>query len=98
MLKHAAIKRYGKRLQPKLNQRYGKQEFYSPSQVRATVYQCSFNPKYLPLGYLLFLEPSDLTEIISDEFPELCINKYKVEMRAYLDNRKYHGSLETLAQ
>ncbi len=67
MFKRAAIKRYGHRLQPKLNKRYGEQSFYSARQVRATVYQCNFNPSYLPLGYLLFLDKPELTDVCSGQ-------------------------------
>ncbi|QBG35326.1 DUF6559 family protein [Litorilituus sediminis] len=98
MLKHAAIKKYGKKLLPKLQERYGNHNFYSASQVRATVYQCNFNPKYLPLGYLLFLEENALTKILSIEFPDLCIDDYKAEMCSYLDRKKYHGSLSQLIE
>lgn len=98
MLKHAAIKKYGKKLLPKLQERYGKHNFYTASQVRATVYQCNFNPKFLPLGYLLFLQQEALQEILAIEFPDLCINNYKAEMRNYLDRKKYHGSLALLTE
>lgn len=98
MFKHAAIKRYGKRLLPKLQKRYGTQLHYSASQVRATVYQCSFKPKYLPLGYILFLDEPTLKTTIAAEFPDLCINSYKEEMRSYLDERKYHGNLTVLSR
>ena len=97
MFKHSAIKKYGNKLLPTLQKRYGKQIFYSASQVRATIYQCNFNSKYLPLGYLLFLEPTLLSPLIKKEFPELCITRYKQEMRDYLDERKYHGYLRLLA-
>ena len=98
MFKHAAIKKYGYKLQPSLQKRYGEKRFYTASQIRATVYQCDFNPCYLPLGYLLFLEPLYLTPLINKEFPNLCIENYKKEMRDYLDERKYHGYLQLLTQ
>ncbi|TPH18994.1 DUF6559 family protein [Litorilituus lipolyticus] len=97
MLKHAAIKKYGKKLLPQLQKRYGQQEFYTASQIRATVYQCSFNPKYLPLGYLLFMEHEQLKDIIAAEFPQLCMEQYKTEMQSYLTERKFHGELQALA-
>jgi hypothetical protein len=96
MFKRAAIKRYGHRLQPKLNKRYGEQSFYSARQVRATVYQCNFNPSYLPLGYLLFLDKPELTDVLESEYPELCLDGYKNEIKTYLDQRKYYGNLELL--
>ncbi len=96
MFKRAAIKRYGHRLQPKLHQRYGEQSTYTARQVRATVYQCNFNPTYLPLGYVLFLEKEELTSILESEYPELCIKSYKDEIKGYLEQRKYYGNLVAL--
>jgi len=97
MFKRRAIKKYGNKLLPKLQQRYGEQTFYSASQVRGTIYQCNFNPTYLPLGYLLFLDAPALNGVLSSEFPELCIRKYKQEMKSYLDDRKYYGYLKLLS-
>ena len=97
MFKQAAIKRYGKRLHPYLQKRYGKKTFYSASEVRATVYQCSFKPKFLPLGYLLFLDKNALDVIIKKEFPALNINEYKKEMAEYFNGSEFHGSLQLLA-
>lgn len=96
MLKRRAIKKYGNQLLPKLQKRYGEQTFYNASQVRSTIYQCNFNPSYLPLGYLLFLDSSALNEVTATEFPELCMRKYKHEIKAYLSNRKYYGYLKLL--
>jgi len=96
MFKKAAIKKYGTKLLPYLQKRYGKQSFYTARQVRATVFQCDFNPKYLPLGYLLFIEHSNLTKVLKVEFPNVDIAKYKQEMRCYLSERKYHGYLQLL--
>lgn len=96
MFKHAAIKKYGNKLLPTLQKRYGEQVYYTGGQVRATVYQCNFKPRYLPLGYLLFIEPVKLTPLMEKEFPSTCINQYKKEMRDYLNERKYHGSLQLL--
>ena len=73
MFKYSSIKKYGKKLHPKLVKRFGEQQFYSSSQVRSTVYQCDFNPDYLPLGYLLFLDKTASNEIIKVEFPQLCL-------------------------
>ncbi len=96
MLKRRAIKKYGKQLLPRLQQRYGEQTFYNASQVRATVYQCNFNPKYLPLGYLLFLDSCSLNKVAATEFPELCMKEYKQEIKDYLSKRKYYGNLTLL--
>jgi len=96
MFKRRAIKKYGNQLLPKLQKRYGENTFYNASQVRSTIYQCNFNPSYLPLGYILFLDSSDLNTVITTEFPELCIRKYKEEMKDYLSERKYYGYLKLL--
>ena len=96
MFKRRAIKKYGNKLLPKLQKRYGEQTYYSASQVRATVYQCNFNAIYLPLGYILFLDSYAQNSIIAKEFPELCIGTYKQEMKDYLDERKYYGYLKLL--
>lgn len=97
MFKYTAIKKYGYKLFPLLQKHYGEQNFYTASQIRTTVYQCNFNPKFLPLGYLLFLEPTLLSQLMSDEFPSVCINNYKKDIRDYLDKRKYHGHLQALS-
>ena len=97
MFKRRAIKKYGNQLLPKLQKRYGEQTFYNASQVRATIYQCNFNPTYLPLGYLLFLDACALNKVVSIEFPELCIKEYKEEIKDYLDERKYYGYLKLLS-
>jgi len=97
MFKRRAIKKYGNQLLPKLQKRYGEQTYYSASQVRATVYQCNFNSNYLPLGYILFLDARALSAIVSIEFPELCIRRYKQEIKDYLDDRKYYGYLKLLS-
>ena len=97
MFKQLAIRKYGNKLLPKLQKRYGEQKYYNASQVRATVYQCDFNPNFLPLGYLLFLEKSTLNKIISIEFPELCIRQYKQDMQGYLNKHQYYGHLRLLS-
>lgn len=97
MFKRRAIKKYGNQLLPKLQKRYGEQTYYSSSQVRATVYQCNFNPNYLPLGYILFLDACALNNVIAVEFPELCISRYKQEIKTYLDERRYYGYLKLLS-
>ena len=96
MFKRRAIKKYENKLLPKLQKRYGKSTYYSASQVRATVYQCNFSATYLPLGYILFLESSKLNDVISTEFPELCIHNFQDEMKGYLDDSNYDGSLQQL--
>jgi len=98
VFKYSSIKKYGKKLHPALTKRYGEKNFYSASQIRSTIYQCDFNPKYLPLGYLLFLEKNSLIQVINQEFPQLCITKYKDEMCEYLSGRKYHCHLQVLSQ
>ncbi len=97
MFKQAAIKRYGKRLHPYLQKRYGKKAFYSASEVRATVYQCSFKPKYLPLGYLLFLEKSSLEIIMKKEFPSLSIDAYRKEMAKYFNDSEFQKNLQLIS-
>jgi len=98
MFKRAAIKKYGKKLLPALQKRYGEQQYYNPSQVRTTVYKGNFSPRYLPLGYLMFIEPNQLPSLIKEEFPNLCINNYTQEIRDYLDKHKYYGLLKFLAE
>lgn len=98
MFKYRAIKKYGKKLLPKLEKRFGAQEFYNASQIRSTVYQCNFNPKHLPLGYLLFLEKSELNAVIEREFPDLCIHQYQRETSEFLTKKNYNGYLSILAQ
>jgi hypothetical protein len=97
MFKRRAIKKYGNNLLPKLQHRYGERTFYNASQVRSTIYQCNFNPSYLPLGYILFLDSYDLSKVITAEFPGLCIQKYKQEIKDYLNKRKYYGYLKLLS-
>lgn len=97
MLKYSALKKYGYKLLPRLEKRYGQQTFYSASQIRATVYQCNFNPRFLPLGYLLYLEPPLLAQLMREEFPTVCINNFKQDICDYLDKRKYHGNLQLLS-
>jgi len=96
MFKRRAIKKYGNQLLPKLQKRFGESTFYNASQVRSTIYQCNFNPNYLPLGYILFLDSCELNSVVTTEFPDLCIRTYKEEMRDYLNERKYYGYLKLL--
>ncbi len=97
MFKYYSIKKYGEKLLPALEKRYGVKNYYSSSEVRATVYQNNFNPKYLPLAYLLFLEQSALKNVLYAEYPELNISQYKQEILTYLDRKRYNGYLQKLA-
>ena len=96
MLKYWSIKKYGTKLLPTLEKRYGAFPFYSAHQIRATVYQKDFNPEYLPLAYILYLSPEDLSSVMSREFPSLDIQQYKKEMVTYLDSKNYEGCLKVL--
>ena len=98
MFKYSSIKKYGKKLYPTLAKRYGEQDFYSASQIRSTIYQCDYNPKYLPIGYLLFLDKTVLTQVIKQEFPQLCLVNYKNELCNYLNGREHYGFLQLLSQ
>ncbi|WP_085296919.1 hypothetical protein [Cognaticolwellia mytili] len=97
MFKYYSIKKYGVKLLPALEKRYGIKPHYNPSEVRATVYQSNFNPKYLPLAYLLFLEQNALKNVLYTEYPELNIGQYKQEIINYLNRKRYHGYLQKLA-
>ena len=96
MFKYYSIKKYDVKLLPALEKRYGEKQHYSASQVRATVYQNDFNPKYLPLAYLLFLEQSALKNVLYIEYPELNIGQYKQEICEYLTRKQYRGYLQNL--
>lgn len=98
MLKYWSIKKYGSKLLPTLEKRYGKQSSYSAHQIRATIYQKDFNPTYLPLAYILFLSPSEQQEVLAREFPNLDINEYKKEILTYLKSKQYQGYLQVLQQ
>lgn len=82
---------------PALEKRYGCKEHYSASEVRATVYQNNFNPKYLPLAYLLFLDQNALKNVLYLEYPELNICQYKQDIVEYLSRKQYNGYLKKLA-
>lgn len=84
MFKSLAIKKYGTKLYPQLIKSFGEQSFYTASQVRATVYKHSFNPYFLPLGYILFLDCQALSYVLHVEYPQLCLKSYKKEMSRYL--------------
>ena len=98
MFKYRSIKKYGSKLLPTLEKRFGYQDFYSASQIRATVYQKNLNPQYLPLGYILFLESRELSHIMAVEFPTINITEYKNEMLSYLESKSYQGYLSVLHQ
>ncbi|MGB1197426.1 MAG: hypothetical protein ACPG46_00160 [Thalassotalea sp.] len=98
MFKYWSVKKYGNKLLPALENRYGIKDFYSPSEVRSTVYQKDFNPDLLPLGYLLFLNSTDLSSIFSQEFPSLTPESYKQEILAYLNTKQYLGFTHLLNQ
>ncbi|NMP31321.1 hypothetical protein HII17_07085 [Thalassotalea sp. M1531] len=96
MLKYWSIKKYGTKLLPTLEKRYGKQIYYSAHQIRATIYQKDFNPQFLPLGYILFLAPSEISTVTASEFPDLDIAQYKKEILDYLESKSYEGYLQVL--
>ncbi|WP_286261724.1 DUF6559 family protein [Thalassotalea atypica] len=98
MFKYWSLKKYGTKLLPLLEKRYGKQHFYSRHQIRATIYQGDFEPQFLPLGYLLFLKSSELNNVLVSEFPGLDIQQFRTEILEYLDNKQYQGYLEKLYQ
>ena len=98
MFKYWSIKKYGNKLLPLLEKRYGLKDFYTASEVRATVYQQDFNPTYLPLGYILCLKKVDVKAIFAKEFPSLCPDAYKQEILAYLNTKQYRGFVNILNQ
>lgn len=93
MLKYYSLKKYGRKFSPTLEKRYGRKQHYSASEVRATVYQNDFNPKYLPLAYLLYLEKNMLKNVLYAEYPELNVAQYKEDIINYLSKKNYSGSL-----
>ena len=58
MFKYWSIKKYGNKLLPLLEKRYGIKDFYTPSEVRATVYQQDFKPNIFTIGLHLMLKKS----------------------------------------
>jgi hypothetical protein len=96
MFKYWSLKKYGTKLLPTLEKRFGKRNFYSASEIRTIVYQQDFNPKYLPLGYILFLDPKEIEYTFHIEFPQLNIAEYKQEILSYLDKKSYQGALKVL--
>ena len=55
-----------------------------------------FNPKFLPLGYILFLDPTELDSVMKTEFPDVEISEYKKEILTYLQGKGYRGYLHVL--
>ena len=88
MLSQWSIKRYINRLNIKLEQRFGQQVSYSASQVRTVVYQRNFNPKHLALGYIIALNEHDLSDVLSNEFPDLCKSTYIKQIISTLSSSK----------
>ena len=98
MFKYRSLKKYDTKLLPHLEKQYGKNTFYSASQIRTIVYRKDFNPSYLPLAYILFLDPKELENRLSIEFPQLSIAEYKKEILLYLDKKGYQGYMQALQQ
>ncbi|OKY27937.1 MULTISPECIES: DUF6559 family protein [Thalassotalea] len=96
MFKYWSIKKYGSKLLPLLEKQYGVQDAYTASQIRTVVYQKDFNPEYLPLGYILFLDQNDLNTVLDKEFPSLNVAEYKKEILTYLEQKSYRGFLQIL--
>ncbi|GHG02770.1 DUF6559 family protein [Thalassotalea marina] len=96
MFKYWSIKKYGSKLLPQLEKHYGENTFYTASQIRTIVYKKDFNPSYLPLGYILFLDPARLDGVLAKEFPEVKVNEYKKEILTFLEEKSYNGFLLTL--
>ncbi|NQZ81006.1 MAG: hypothetical protein HRT52_08340 [Colwellia sp.] len=97
MFKYWSIKKYGSKLLPLLEKRYGVKKHYTTNEIRTLVYRKSFNPKYLPLAYILFLESSELLIVMKNEFPLLSITDYKKEILNILNKKSYQGYLQVLA-
>jgi len=98
MFKYWSIKKYGAKLLPTLEKRYGIQDYYSPSQVRATVFQCDFSPEFLLLGYVLFCQRRSLNQVAKKEFPHINVEQYTRDIINFLDSKRYHGYLKVLHQ
>lgn len=96
MFKYWSIKKYGSKLLPLLEKQFGQHAYYTPSQVRSTVYQKNFDPTYLPLGYILFVEPNLLKQVLSKEFPNINTTEFKHEIITYLHRKSYSGYLDVL--
>ncbi len=98
MFTYWSLKKYGKKLLPLLAKYYGQQEFYSPSQIRTIVYRKDFDPKYLPLGYMLCAEPKVVQQVMAKEFPQIDINAYKREIVSYLERQSDKRYFQVLQQ
>jgi len=96
MLKYWSIKKYGTKLLPCLEKQFGKQDFYTSSQIRTIVYRKDFNPDYLPLGYILFLNIDELKSTFAKEYPLIEITEYKQTILSYLDKKSYLCYLQVL--
>lgn len=88
MFTYFSVKKYTTKLVPLLEKRYKSKGPFTPSQVRATVYQCDFNEKYLALGYLIALPKSEVKAIFSAEFSDICPEQYRIEIIELLANKK----------
>ena len=98
MFKYWSIKRYGTKLLSILERDFGCKEYYTSSEIRTTVFKNNFSTRYLPLGYILFLDDLSLKETMYIEFPEIDICEYRKEMSNYLESKSYHGYLQVLHQ
>lgn len=98
MFKYWSIKRYGTKLLPILERNFGCKEYYNASEIRTTIFKNNFSTKYLPLGYILFLDDLSLKETMYIEFPQIEICHYRKEITDYLESKSYHGYLQVLSQ
>jgi len=97
MFKYWSIKKYGSKLLPLLEKRYGVKKHYTTNEIRTVVYRKSFNPKYLPLAFILFLENNELSNVMAEEYPEISIADYKKEILSILNKKSYQGYLQVLS-
>jgi hypothetical protein len=98
MFKYWSIKRYGTKLLPNLEKNFGCKEYYSASEIRTTIFKNNFSTRYLPLGYILFLDDLSLRETMYIEFPQINIFEYSKEITDYLESKSYQGYLQVLRQ
>ena len=98
MFKYWSIKRYGSKLLPTLERNFGCKDYYTASEIRTTIFKNNFSSKYLPLGYLLFLDDISLKETMYIEYPQINIGEYRQEISNYLEKKSYHGYLQVLQQ
>ncbi|MFT5759427.1 MAG: hypothetical protein ACI9LM_004189 [Alteromonadaceae bacterium] len=97
MFKYWSIKKYGSKLLPLLEKRYGVKKHYTTHEIRTLVYRKSFNPRYLPLAFILFLESNELSMVMEEEFPHINIADYKKEILSILNKKSYQGYLQILS-